>query len=190
MAQSARVSRRNRRPRGFRATARGRLDVSRIEARRLTVVKRPVDLPALVSDVVARVQAITVGHPVDLEVAGSVPPVEADPVRIEQVLTNLLSNAAKYGTPGTAITVRVQHRDDEDVVAVTNLGAGITPEEYPTLFSRFYRASSARNGRQEGLGLGLYISHGIVEAHAGRIWAESIPGQTTTFFFALPLTGG
>jgi PAS domain S-box-containing protein len=162
------------------------LDFSRIEAGRVTIRPQAVDLPTLVREVVDRQAAATSGHPVRVIVRGMVPYLEADPGRVEQVLTNLVSNAAKYGDPGTEIVVEVAPLDRGGVVAVTNHGPGLPPEELPRVFSRFYRTGCARSGPAEGLGLGLYISKGLVEAHGGRIWVQSVPGETTTFAFTLP----
>ncbi|MBI4497865.1 MAG: PAS domain S-box protein [Chloroflexi bacterium] len=163
------------------------LDVSRIEARRLKLERQVVDLPALVETVVERTAAVTQGHPVRVAVMGDIPRLEADPGRLEQVLGNLLSNAAKYGYPDTEIRVEVERLNDEVRVSVANQGEGIAPEELPRLFERFRRTRIAQEQRITGLGLGLYITRGLVEAHGGRIWAESIPGRTTTFRFILPL---
>ena len=80
-----------------------------------------------------------------------------------------------------------ERRDDEVEVSVTDHGAGIPPSEIPRLFSRFYRTEAARAGKVSGLGLGLYISKGLVEAHGGRTWVESVPEKTTTFHFTLPV---
>jgi signal transduction histidine kinase len=162
------------------------LDVSRIDARRLTLRCETVDLPALIRTVVERQTAIGPGRTVRLTSDGDVPPIVADPGRIEQILDNLLSNAVKYGDPGTDILVQVVRRDAAVVVSVSNHGKGIPPEEIPKLFTRFYRTAEAREGRAGGLGLGLYISKGLVEAHGGQIWAESVPGQETTLTFTLP----
>jgi len=163
------------------------LDVSRIETRRLQLNLQRVDLVTLIRATVERAAAVTEGHPLQVEVEGEIPAVQADSGRIEQVLMNLLSNAAKYSYPATEISVRVSRHAGDVQVSVTNQGPGITPEEMPRLFGRFYRTQGARAGRVAGLGLGLYIAKGLVEAHGGHIWAESIPGQTTTFNFALPL---
>ncbi|MBI4493843.1 MAG: PAS domain S-box protein [Chloroflexi bacterium] len=163
------------------------LDVSRIEAGRLALERQPQDLATLVRQVAERTAEVAAGHPVQVEVAEAPLPVEADPQRIEQVLGNLVSNAAKYGDPDTGILIEVRRRDTEVEVAVANHGPGIPPEDLPRLFSRFHRARQAQAERVAGLGLGLYISKGLVEAHGGRIWAESAPGQTTTFRFTLPL---
>jgi PAS domain S-box-containing protein len=163
------------------------LDVSRIDARRLMLDCRPVDFPALVRAVVERTATLTAGHPVRVTVAGAIPPLEIDSGRIEEVLGNLLSNAAKYGYPNTDIVVDVERRDADVEVAVTNQGQGIAPEELPKLFQCFYRTPQARAAGVAGVGLGLYITKGLVEAHGGRIWAESSPGQMTTFHFTLPV---
>jgi PAS domain S-box-containing protein len=163
------------------------LDVSRIETHRLTIERTPTDLPNLIRAVVERSREITDGHPVRVEIIGEIPRLEIDPARVEQILTNLLSNAAKYSYPNSEIVVTAERRGEEVEVSVTNSGPGISPAELPRIFTRFYRARAARAGPAAGLGLGLYISKGLVEAHGGRIWCESTLGQTTTFHFTLPL---
>ncbi|XXX75939.1 PAS domain S-box protein [Sorangium sp. So ce134] len=163
------------------------LDVSRLESHRLELSRVEVDLPALVQATVERTADATSGHRVDVEVRGDVPPLLADPGRLEQVLTNLLSNAAKYGAPETPIRMAVERRGGEVLVALENEGKGIAPEELPRLFARYYRTREAKAGGAAGLGLGLYIVRRLVEAHGGRIWAESAAGKTT-FQFALPLS--
>jgi signal transduction histidine kinase len=101
-------------------------------------------------------------------------------------LSNLLSNAAKYGDPETPIDVRVERESARVQITVTNEGPGIAPDEIPRLFSRFARTRSAQAGTAPGLGLGLYICHGIVEAHGGELRVDSIPGEKTHFSFTLP----
>ncbi|AKF04239.1 PAS domain S-box protein [Sandaracinus amylolyticus] len=161
------------------------LDASRIEARRITVERREASLATLVRDVVDRVPGA--GACCDVDVApGADRAVLADPVRIEQVLTNLLTNALKYGEPGARIGVRLVPREREVEAIVTNRGPGIPPDELPKLFRRFERTRSARAGRERGIGLGLYLSKGLIEAHGGRIWAESTPGAETSFHFTVP----
>lgn len=167
------------------------LDVSRIESRRLVLQRQPVDLPSLVTAVVER----TVGAeaspgprpPIKVEIAEPIAPVLADPARIEQVLGNLLSNAEKYGWPDSEITVTLRQPDSVAMVAVTNRGPGIPTSEVAYLFTRYFRTHEARASRKEGLGLGLYITKKIVEAHQGEILVESTPGETTSFCFTLPL---
>lgn len=161
------------------------LDASRLEARQLTLIKKSIDIPTLLRDIVERSGQLTKGHSVTVQVQGAVPAVEVDPDRIEQVLGNLLSNAAKYSFPDSGIAVQVESLPDEVVISVTNAGQGISPEDQEKLFTRFHRTRLAQE-EAPGLGLGLYISKGLVEAHGGRIWVESEPGKSTTFRFTLP----
>jgi PAS domain S-box-containing protein len=163
------------------------LDVSRIESRRLAIQLERTDLPALIREVLDRTQGVTAGHRVHLEVHGTVPPLTLDPARIEQVLGNLLSNAAKYSEETAPIELSVERQATTVEVTVRNVGPGIAPDELPRLFQRFYRTEEARAEGRPGIGLGLYIARGLVEAHGGRIWAESVPGQITTFRFTLPV---
>ncbi|WP_437928021.1 PAS domain-containing protein [Sorangium sp. So ce291] len=163
-------------------------DISRIESRRLAIERAPVDLPALVRAVVERMASDTEGNAVEVEVGGEIPTLLADAGRVEQVLSNLLSNAAKYGDPGTSITTRLERRADAVEISIGNRGRGIPPEDLPFLFERFFRGK-AREERVLGLGLGLYIAKGLIEAHGGSIWVESSGEGHTTFYFTLPLAG-
>jgi signal transduction histidine kinase len=99
------------------------------------------------------------------------------------VVENLLGNALKHGPEEGEVVVRVEERAGEALLSVRDSGPGIDPAHVPHLFDRFYRA----NSRSSGLGLGLYISRILVEAHGGRIWVESQPGRGSTFTMALPL---
>jgi PAS domain S-box-containing protein len=161
-------------------------DVSQIEARRLNLDRAETDLVRWLGDAVDRLSLLTGGHPVRLatNVASAIAFVDA--ARIEQVLGNLVSNAAKYGEPDAEIELRLSQRGQDFEFAVTNRGRGISAGELPRLFERFSRGDTTGRSHVPGLGLGLYISKGLVEAHGGRIWAESVPGQTTTFFFTIP----
>jgi signal transduction histidine kinase len=96
----------------------------------------------------------------------------------------LISNAVKYGDTDAEIGIRLSQTDSEFEFAVSNRGPGIRAEELPQLFERFSRSETSR--QVPGLGLGLYIARGLVNAHGGQIRAESIPGETTTFFFTIP----
>jgi PAS domain S-box-containing protein len=158
------------------------LDASRLEARRLTVEARDLELAPFVDEVVERMAAL--GGRVVRNVPSGVR-VWADPRRLEQVFVNLLSNADKYGDPTMPIRIDVREADGAIEIAVANRGPGIPAEEIPVLFSRFTRARAAMQGKVAGLGLGLYICKGLVQAHGGRIWAESEPGGTTRFVFTL-----
>ena len=161
------------------------LDTSRLEARRLELRLQTVELPAILRDVIYRAEAAATGHPLKLIVPESLPLVVADPARFEQLLANLLSNAAKYSTPESEIRIEAFRRDVAVEIAVTNVGEGLRPEEQARLFTRFYRTGSHR-GKGEGIGLGLYITKGLVEAHGGHIWVDSMQGAYATFSFTLP----
>jgi PAS domain S-box-containing protein len=166
------------------------LDVSLIEARRLSLACEETDLATWIDDAVERLSSMASGHPIRLSKPGGPTAAFVDAGRIEQVLANLISNAAKYGEPGAEIGIRLARTGDEFEVAVTNRGRGILPADLSQLFDRFSRSKDARGSGVAGLGLGLYICKGLVEAHGGRIWAESAPGETTTFLFTIPSLPG
>lgn len=124
----------------------------------------------------------------ELDVEADLPAVQADGVRIAQVLGNLLRNALMYTPEGGSITAGARRRGSEIAVFVSDSGPGIEGEELPYIFERFYRTDKSRTRDTGGSGLGLSIANGLVEAHGGRIWAESEVGQGTTIFFTLPLS--
>jgi PAS domain S-box-containing protein len=162
------------------------LDISQMETQRLHLDRKWLDPRAVVHESIERLSHIARGFRVNVEESGDLSPVFADPVRLEQVLGNLSSNAVKYGKAGSEILFRLDQREDDIRISVTNHGQGISPDELPRLFDRFFRTRISRSSGAPGLGLGLYISKGIVEAHGGRIWAESAGGETT-FHFTLPV---
>jgi NtrC-family two-component system sensor histidine kinase KinB len=162
------------------------LDVSRVESGQLALQRDETDLVSLSRAAADQAQALTRAHEVRFE--GPDEPLFGwwDRDRLAQVLQNLLTNATKYSPDGGTIVVRVAGDGGEVRVSVADQGPGIAPEALPNLFRRFYRTAEAKISGAEGLGLGLYISRSLVEAHGGRIWAESIPGQGSTFTFTLP----
>jgi signal transduction histidine kinase len=166
------------------------LDATRLEAHRMAVRPSMIDVAAIAREVCERVANVTAGHPVSVCEDGICWKAWADPTRIEQVIANLLSNASKYGASGSEIRVDVQGREEEVEVSVTNSGRGIAPEELPRLFQRFMRSHASLATGTPGIGLGLYICKGLIEAHGGRIWVESTPGERTSFHFTLPRTPG
>jgi len=160
------------------------LDYSRLEAGRFELEPKRIDLVALVNDVVASVQAMSEGYRVTLQT----PPViegDWDAVRLEQVLHNLLTNAAKYSPEHGLIDVRIEADEQSATVRVADQGVGLAKSELGQVFKRFYRVEGTR--RLEGTGLGLYICQRIITASGGRIWAESSgPGQGSEFCFTVP----
>ena len=162
-------------------------DVSNIEAKRLQLRSEVIELDALVREVVERQQVTAPDRVINLEFSVPMLKILADPLRIAQVLGNLIENALKYAEPGTPVEIQVRRVDDEARVSVANQSPGISPEDLPKIFDRYYRTARAHASAARGLGLGLHITKGLVEAHGGRIWAESRPGETTRFQFALPV---
>jgi signal transduction histidine kinase len=170
------------------ATIEDLVDSARLESGQLKLDRRPLDLPGLVRDLVERLAASeSPSRTIRVEALPGVGPVLADANRIERVLTNLLTNAIKYSSAPSEVTVSIIPRDREIVTAISDEGIGISAGELAHLFERYYRAEGARERRGEGLGLGLYITKMFVEAHGGRIRAESEFGRGSTFFFSLPL---
>lgn len=161
------------------------LDVSRIEAHRLSLERKWMDPQRLVEDTLDHLKHLTEHCRVDVNAEGGVSPVYVDPGRFEQILGNLVSNAVKYGERRSGIDVRLTQSGHEVLFAVENRGPGISSEDLSRLFTRFGRPATQGTG-VSGIGLGLYIARGLVEAHGGRMWGESKPGETTTFYFSLP----
>jgi signal transduction histidine kinase len=159
------------------------LDISRLETGRLVLRRQLVDLAALALNVVEKVRLEYHELQAALSFPEGFPRVYADPDKVEQVLTNLVENACKYGSP-TGMTVSGEMTDYEVSVSVADRGEGIPAEDLPKVFTKFFRRSE---GKPTGSGLGLWISRGLVEAHGGRLEAQSILGQGTTFRFTLPL---
>ena len=163
------------------------MDLSRLEAARLDLAREPVDLLCLVQASIAEVALDATSPQVMLRGGGDLPRVLGDADRLMQVMANLLSNAIKYGRAGAPIVVDIGSRASEVEIAVTNEGEGISPASLPRLFQRFERAEHAGQSAVKGVGLGLHIARGLVEAHGGHLVVESTPGATTTFRFTLPL---
>ena len=165
------------------------LDVARIETGALPVDPEPADLRLLVEEASSRFVAGGAGNPLEMELEDDLPLVLADRRRVVQVLVNLLSNAAGYSPDGSPIMVSAVRDGVHVAVSVADQGRGIPAELIPELFRKFSRASrlGVPGSGIDGSGLGLAICRGIVEAHGGRIWAESDgPGLGARFTFTLP----
>jgi PAS domain S-box-containing protein len=160
------------------------LDLSRLESGRLTLQRTPVELRALLDETVSSARTMTNDH----EIAVALPPrqvwVEADAPRLEQVITNLLTNAIRYSPNGEPIKVELSRRGKEAHIRVRDHGTGIAPDALPRVFERFFRAGS--NPHQGGMGIGLYVANGIVTEHGGRIDVTSELGRGSTFTVVLP----
>lgn len=161
------------------------VDVTRWEGGQLVLKCEAVVLSQYLENLLQRVSLVIETTRIQVEIPADLPPVRADYNRLERIFTNLFSNALKYSDPGTPILLTARQHDDEVVITVSDQGIGIPPAAIPNLFDRFYRATGER--KAEGIGLGLYITKVLVEAHGGRIWVESEVGIGSTFSFTLPV---
>ncbi|MFL5486466.1 MAG: PAS domain S-box protein [Gemmatimonadaceae bacterium] len=161
------------------------LDVKRMESGRLTIELKPEEPGSLVNDTVDMLRPLAAGTGIMLDTAldDDLPCVVADVARIQQVLSNLVGNAVKFTPRNGRITVSAERIDGEVRFGVIDTGPGIPAEQVPHIFGRFWQA---RASDRRGIGLGLAIAKGIVEAHNGRIWVESHVGLGSTFYFTLP----
>jgi len=164
------------------------LDLSKLEAGKLNLERQRFDVAGLAAEVVERFGPSAHNKGIDLAIRRSPEPfdVVADPGRVDQVLMNLIGNALKFTRRGGAVTVEVAARGAEIELAVMDSGPGIAPSELPLLFERFSQTSAAQATATPGSGLGLLICRHLVEAHGGRIWAESELGKGSRFVVRLP----
>jgi PAS domain S-box-containing protein len=162
------------------------LDVTRIEADRLPIERQPLSPGALAAEAVDMEVTLAATSSIDLRLAlaTDLPDVWVDRDRLLQVFENLIGNAMKFTRSGGRITVGAEARDHEVLFWVRDTGAGISAEDLPHVFDRYWQAAAGA-GRL-GAGLGLAITKGIVEAHGGRIWVESTAGQGSSFYFSIP----
>jgi K+-sensing histidine kinase KdpD len=162
------------------------LDSALIDAGQLTIEYQPVRLPRLAQEVAEDMQRRTDRHQLVVDFPAAFPIVDADPRRIRQVLLNILDNAIKYSPAGGLVLMRGEVRPAEVVISVADQGVGISPDNLVPLFEKYFRVKSATGYHVAGTGLGLPVARAIVEAHGGRIWAESTLKQGTTLCFSLP----
>ncbi|MCC7359306.1 MAG: PAS domain S-box protein [Anaerolineales bacterium] len=162
------------------------LDASRLQAGAMRLDMSEVALDQLVARVVEKFKTQTHDHTLRVEFPPNFPIVSGDEARLIQVVQNLVSNALKYSPGGGEVLVRGTVEAERVVVSVTDHGPGIATPDLPHVFERFYRADSDLTRRVKGTGLGLYLAKAVVEAHGGKIWVTSEPGQGATFAFALP----
>ncbi|MFP2902324.1 PAS domain S-box protein, partial [Corallococcus sp. 4LFB] len=162
------------------------LDVARMDGGVLPVERRPLEVAPLIQEVMEQHRGLAEARALRLQahVPEAVPRVLADPERLLQILSNLLGNALKFTPEGGHILLRVQPEAGQVRFQVTDTGPGISAEDRPRIFERFWQAGPKR---KEGAGLGLAIVKGLVEAHGGQVGVESAPGAGSTFFFTLPV---
>jgi len=164
------------------------LELSRIESGRMEMKKSGVRVKDLLQSPVdrMRLQAERSKLELKIECSDDLPIIQVDPDRMEQVLINIIHNAIKHTSPGGRIIVSAEQLENEVVIRVKDNGEGISEKDLPRIFERFYKTDQARSSG--GTGLGLAIAKHVVEAHGGRIWAESELGMGSTFSIALSLS--
>ncbi|MEK6207058.1 MAG: ATP-binding protein [Chloroflexota bacterium] len=165
------------------------LDLSRIENGTLVPHKTWHDVGALVDDVAGRMRPVTSGHPMRIDVPEDLPPIELDYVEIDQVLSNLVENAAKFSPAGSEIGISVARHNGDVRFAVRDHGPGIPAADSERIFEPFVRLARAGQGPR-GVGLGLAIAKRLVEAHSGTIWIDRTVTDGTRIVFTLPGRAG
>jgi two-component system phosphate regulon sensor histidine kinase PhoR len=165
------------------------ISLSRIEAEKFTTPTEPVDIAPMIDVAVesAARMAADRGSKLKCNVASDLPPISADRGQILQVLDNLITNALRYGEPGTPVSITARLDGGMVHVEVADKGEGIPPEHIPRLTERFYRVDTSRSRGLGGTGLGLSIVKHIVERHRGRLTIESVVGKGTTIHVLLPI---
>ena len=163
------------------------LDLSRIESGQVELILAPLAPKSLVTSAAdrMRMQAERAGLKLSIKCEDGLPNIRADKSRLEQVLVNLIHNSVKFTKPGGGISVETESAVGGIRFAVRDTGVGIPAESLSRIFERFYRVDKSRTG--SGTGLGLSISKHIIEAHGGKIWAESDERRGSVFYFVIPL---
>lgn len=164
----------------------GFLNVSRLESGRIQIDHQVFDLSALIKEMEEEVSATVFSHAITFSSPKEIL-INADPEKISHVFNNLISNAVKYSPPGSNIYVACTAGKELVQISVRDEGAGIRDEDLERLFERYYRVKEAETNHIAGFGIGLYLCSEIVKRHGGNIWAESKPGEGSTFFFTLPI---
>jgi two-component system, chemotaxis family, CheB/CheR fusion protein len=163
------------------------LDVGRLQSGKFELALESTDLNTLTYQTVELAQSVIPNHKIEAELPGEPVATTADPMRVQQVLLNLLTNAAAYSPDSDRIQLRLRTEDEHAVIEVQDFGIGVPEEARSQIFSRFFQGEHNDRQIQRGLGLGLYISREIVRAHGGDIRVDSTPGEGSTFIVELPL---
>ncbi|MGM9476171.1 ATP-binding protein [Pedobacter sp. GSP4] len=163
------------------------MDVSRIEKGSLQYDLVEIELNSFMQETITLLSSVHAGNQINVKL-GEGCLVKADPLRLEQVLTNLLGNAAKYSPRNMPIRIETSLSENKDrvTIAVTDRGMGMSRDGIERIFDKFYRLEEVTSSHP-GLGMGLYISSKIISDHGGKIWVESVPGEGSSFFFTIPI---
>jgi two-component system sensor histidine kinase VicK len=164
----------------------GFLNISRLESGKILIEKQKFDIDKLLSEMIAESQITVNTHQFEFESCGDTE-VFADRDKISSVISNLMSNAVKYSPKGKLILIQCKVEDGYAIVSVTDDGMGIKPADIERIFDRYFRVESSHTQHISGFGIGLYLSAEIVRRHEGKIWATSVIGVGSTFYFSLPI---
>jgi PAS domain S-box-containing protein len=164
------------------------LELSRAQAQRLVLYSEAVGVKKIIGEAADKIKRLYPTHKFVISLPRRLPPVQADSLRLERILYNLLENAAKYSPPEGKVRVSARLQGEQLVLGVSDQGIGISPADQAKLFAPFQRLEKRPGAR--GVGLGLMVCRRLVEAHGGHIWVESEPGHGSTFFFTMPLSQG
>lgn len=165
------------------------LDSSLIDAGQLILVHQPVRLEHLAREVVEEMRRRSETHHLAIDFPSDFPIVDADPIRVRQVLRNIIDNSIKYSPNGGLVVIHGEVRPTDVVISVADQGVGLSPEDLIPLFDKYFRVKSPVGYHVPGTGLGLPVVRAVIEAHGGRVWAESKVGEGTTLYFSIPLQG-
>ncbi len=160
------------------------LELSRYQTGRLQIYREAVDLSLITKNVIEKLKPRAEGYSFHIEFPNNLPSVEADSMRVERIIYNLLENAVKYSPEGSEIKVLAQKKNDKIIIGIADKGIGISVEDKARIFEPFERLGKAA---KQGLGLGLVVCKRLVEAQGGEIWVESEPSKGSTFYFSLPV---
>lgn len=161
------------------------LDASRLQAGGLSISLSDVDLHLISSRIATRFNTQSSIHNIVVDFPENFPVINGDETRLEQVLSNLVSNAIKYSPQGGEIRISGQVRPTQVIICASDEGPGVASEDIPHIFDRFYRSSIAKR-TTKGAGLGLYLARAVIEAHGGRIWVDPQPGTGARICFSIP----
>ncbi len=164
------------------------LDLSKIEANRMELVRSPIDVPTMFDEVLASVSSLVANRPIKLvqEVSQDLPKIWADPLRINQIMINLVSNAIKFTEEGQVTLGATLFNERQAHIFVEDTGIGIPEDKFDLVFEQFRQVDSRDNRKFQGTGMGLAISKQLVELHGGEMWIESTVGKGSVFNFTIP----
>jgi PAS domain S-box-containing protein len=163
------------------------LDTSRMESGLLKLQKAPTNVYEIIQSAVSEAIVRSNQHHINIISSNNLPKINVDGRRIRQVVDNLIDNAIKYSPEGTNVLISASRVDSDLLISVTDQGPGIPTDELKNIFERMYRIEERIYSGMDGIGLGLYICQRLVEAHGGRIWAESTPGKGSIIQLTLPI---